>query len=158
VSAAPRWIAALLLALAAATPAQAQQMGVFPDTMLGRWCGEVKEFLFCMNNDRTANGEVIGRFTYSRDGGDEQIYPDTRFTVEQGRIVMASVSGETRFVEVPHPPGELVMANDIPANIKRGAAERIGYRLEGDTLVVTYNFANGTEQVQRYRRTAAEEK
>lgn len=155
-----RWIVMVLALIVAPLPAAAQaapqaaQMGVFPEWMLGRWCGLFNDLEYCMTLERGANGEVITGFT--RQAGPEAPLEQislAAITVEDGRLVLRSTGAGTLYREAPHGPDELVMENAIPKNVADGDALRIRYTRDRDQLTVEFGWDDGRTVSQSYGLT-----
>lgn len=143
-------------ALMVASPASAQT-GVFPDKMLGRWCGTFNSVRFCVAFARAADGSVSLTHTAREGDAAEHVVSSGVIRTENGVLVLRSAARGSEYREVPHGADELLVENAIPENVKRGAALRIGYTVEGDTLVVGFVLSDGGTASQRYDRMGPKE-
>ncbi|MEZ0244591.1 MAG: hypothetical protein ACAH11_14545 [Sphingomonas sp.] len=135
-SAALRWIAALLLALAIAAPAQAQQTGL-PLWLIGTWCGELggaqetkQAPMLCDQWVAGDDGTLQNRIASTDDSGLEST---GSIAVEDGKLVLRGGRDgkiSVNFREISRGPSEVVFEN-----LMEGPLDRLVLRREGDDLV-----------------------
>jgi hypothetical protein len=142
-----------VLALAAPLPAAAQT-GVFPEWMIGKWCGLFNQYDYCLTFERGTGEDIVMRYTRQEGPGAaiEQVSL-ANITVEDGRLTVRNTQAGTILREAPHGPDEMVFENGIPGEVTQGAALRSRYTREWDQLTIQFTFADGSTVSQSYGLT-----
>ena len=142
-----RWIAAALLAapllaLAAVSPAHAQQ-SVGLDWMIGKWCMDNGT---CLDIHKRADGAVITDWKAS-DGRTSQGV----ITMEEGRAVLTTQNIRAA-EELSRGPNEIVLKHTGGKARTSSELDHLRYSRDGDSLTLEFTFGDGETQAAVYRR------